>query len=348
MKEIRIKTTREYSVLVGHGAVAELPQRLPALTSAHRLLIVTDDNVAPLHLPALEQLLTGYELHHLVLPHGEEHKNLDTIVDILTCLKSCGFDRNDLVIALGGGVVGDMAAFAASIYMRGISFINIPTTLLAQVDSSVGGKTGVDFGGAKNIVGSFHQPLLVICDTAYLSTLPPAVFADGCAEVIKYAFIDDAELLELIDRGISANIEAVVSRCVENKGRIVAGDEADRGQRALLNLGHTVGHAVEALSDYQISHGSAVAIGLHVITAAAEQAGLCEVGVQQRLAATLSANNLPLACPYGAEALLERIRSDKKVSGDGISVILPQKMCSSRIEKMSFDQLLTLLKGVLE
>lgn len=344
MKRIRVKTSREYSVIVGSGAVGALRDELSAVTSASRILVVTDDNVAPLHLDALVSLLHGYDVHTLTLPNGEEHKTIDSVLSILSYLKEHAFDRDDAVIALGGGVVGDISAFSASIYMRGIDFINIPTTLLSQVDSSVGGKTGVDFGGAKNIVGSFYQPRLVICDTDYLKTLRGDVFADGCAEVIKYAFIGDGELLPVIEDGIEKNIDEIVYRCVNDKKLVVSRDEFDRGDRALLNFGHTIGHAVESLSGYTVSHGRGVAIGMSIITLAAERVGLCSAGIYDRLTKTLIANNLPTSTDTDTSALVDAIRNDKKKSGDRITAIIPTELCRCVTRKFSFDELHDLIE----
>lgn len=348
MKRIKIKTSRNYEVIVGAGASTTIGAEISAISSAARILTVTDDNVAPLHADAfISRLPQAAEKHIFILPHGEEHKSIETVMSILTYLKEHGFDRNDLIIALGGGVTGDMAAFAASIYMRGIDFVNVPTTLLSQVDSSVGGKTGVDFLGAKNIIGTFYQPRLVLCDTDYLNTLPDEIFADGCAEVIKYAFINDPRLLELIDGGIKSNIESIVFRCVSNKNDIVSRDEFDRGDRALLNFGHTIGHAVEGLSEYKISHGKAVAIGMAVISEACEASGICVGGVYDRLVSVLTANSLPASTDFTAEALIGAVKNDKKKSGDGISVIVPVSIAQTQIKKMSFDELYELIKGVL-
>lgn len=348
MKRIRVKTSREYEVLVGSGAVEMLEAELRRLTSAARILTVTDDNVAPLHSERFLALLPeDAEKHLFVIPNGEEHKSIDTVISILTYMKEHAFDRSDLIIALGGGVTGDMTALAASLYMRGIDFINVPTTLLSQVDSSVGGKTGVDFLGSKNIIGTFYQPRLVICDTNYLSTLPRDVFADGCAEVIKYAFINDESLLTIIEDGIEANIDEVVYKCVSNKNDIVSRDEFDRGERALLNFGHTVGHAVESLSGYTVSHGKAVAIGMAVITRACELGGICEPGVYGRLTSVLTANHLPVEAAEDADELTAAIKNDKKKSGDGITVVVPTALSSTKTQKMSFVELHKLIKGAL-
>ena len=348
MKRIRVEaSSKKYDVIVGNSFLDSISSEIKSVTKAKKLMLVTDDNVAPLHLDAVKKQLKNWEVFVKIIPNGEQTKNINTVLEILTELAENRFDRNDVVIALGGGVVGDISAFSASIYMRGIGFINIPTTLLSQVDSSVGGKTGVDFRGAKNIVGTFYQPSLVICDTAFLNTLPANIFADGCAEVIKYAFINDKPLLDVIDRGIRENIEEIVCRCVENKRDIINEDEFDRGNRALLNFGHTVAHAVEAKSDYKTSHGSAVAIGMAVMTKACENAGICGDGVYDRLISVLIKNNLPTKTDFSADEMIDVIKSDKKKSGDSISVIVPRRLCSCEIEKMSFEKLHSLLKGVL-
>lgn len=343
MKRIKVNTSRDYSVIVGNGVVSLIRDELKKTLKASRLLIVTDDNVAPLHLDPFVASLNGYETHTLILQNGEKNKTIDSVLSILSYMKANSFDRDDAVIALGGGVVGDISAFSASIYMRGIDFVNVPTTLLSQVDSSVGGKTGVDFQGAKNIIGSFYQPRLVICDTDYLNTLKPNVFADGCAEVIKYAFIGNAELLSVIENGIKANINEIVYRCVNDKNTIVSRDEFDRGERALLNFGHTVGHAVEGLSNYTVSHGSAVAIGMSVITLGCERVGICPIGTYEKLIGILHANGLPVSTEMDADTLVGAIKNDKKKSGELITAVIPTALCRCVTKKMSFDELRSII-----
>jgi len=344
VKRVQVDTARPYSVLIGRGALAALPQELKGVTRARRLMLVTDEQVAPLHLERLQGLLTEWEVHTHIFPAGEARKSMATILPLLEQLLEKGFDRADAILALGGGVVGDMAGFAAAVYMRGIDFVNIPTTLLSQVDSSVGGKTGVDLMGAKNMVGAFHQPRLVVCDTALLETLPAAVFADGCAEVIKYAFIGDEALLPLLEKGIRKDTEEIVFRCVRDKAEIVSGDEFDRGRRGLLNFGHTLGHAIEKCSGYAVSHGSAVAMGMLQMTRACERAGLCEKGVYDRLLPLITAHGLPTGSPYSPEELMAAARSDKKKSGDGVSAIVPRRLCHCEIRKLSFEEFYSILK----
>ena len=311
MRRIKVKTSRDYSVLVGGGAVENISAELKDIIKAKRVMIVSDDNVAPLHLENLKNKLeNSFECYTHILKNGEEHKNIDAVLGILSHMQEEEFDRNDAVIALGGG------------------------------------KTGVDFGGAKNIIGSFYQPRLVICDTYYLNTLPENIFADGCAEVIKYAFINDSELLKVIETGIRANIDDIVYRCVSDKNDVVSNDEFDRGLRGLLNFGHTIGHAVESLSSYRISHGSAVSIGMRIVTEAFEKAEICESGVTEKLVSVLKANNLPLDCGYSVDDIINAVRKDKKKSGDSISVIVPKELCKCEIEKMSFEKLYSIIKEV--
>lgn len=334
--------------MIGGGSICELKNSLKNVTGAKRILVVTDDNVAPLHLNRILSFLSEFEAHSFIIPHGEENKNIETVLSILTYLKEHSFDREDAVIALGGGVVGDISAFAASIYMRGIDFINIPTTLLSQVDSSVGGKTGVDFCNSKNIIGTFFQPKLVICDTELLKTLPPKIFSDGCAEVIKYAFIGDDRLLDMIRDGIEKNIDDIVFHCVADKNSIVSRDEFDRGDRALLNFGHTIGHAVESLSGYTVSHGSAVAIGMSLITLGAERLGVCGGGVYEALTDILKKNSLPVNTDFDAQDLISAVKNDKKKSGDMINAVIPLEMCRCTVRKITFETLSEYIKEALK
>lgn len=346
MKRVEIKTARPYSVLIGGGVVRTLPLELHRLTNARRVMVVTDETIASLHLPGVLEQLKDWEVYTHMFPAGECHKTMDSMLPLLQNLLEAGFDRSDVIVALGGGVVGDMAGFAASMYMRGIDYVNIPTTLLSQVDSSVGGKTGVDLMGAKNILGAFYQPRLVICDTDYLTTLPQNVFADGCAEVIKYAFIGDEALLPLLDAGIQNHLAEVVCRCVQHKAEIVASDEFDRGRRGLLNFGHTIGHAVEKASGYAVSHGAAVAVGMFQITAACEKAGLCGNGVRERLQSLLQSYGLPLTTDVSLGEILAAVVSDKKKSGDSLTAILPRGLGSCEMCKLSLAQLEALLDRV--
>ena len=233
--------------------------------------VITDSNVDKLYSNILISSLekSGYKVSKFVFDAGEQSKNANTFVDILEFLANSGLTRSDCVFALGGGVVGDIAGFAASVYLRGIKFVQIPTTLLAAVDSSVGGKTAVNLPAGKNLVGAFHQPSLVLCDLDTLDTLPESVFQDGCAEVIKYGVIYDAGLFShLAENGLAFEREYVISRCVELKRNVVEQDEFDTGARQMLNYGHTIGHGIEAQSGFSVTHGQAVAIGMAIVSRA--------------------------------------------------------------------------------
>ena len=229
-------------------------------------------------------------------------------------------------MALGGGVTGDMAGFAASCYLRGVPFVQLPTTFLAAVDSSVGGKTAVDLRAGKNLCGAFHQPSLVLCDTDTLSTLPAEIFADGAAEALKAGLLCDETLFAKMETGkYQAEIAPIIGRCVEIKAQLVEEDERDTGARQLLNLGHTMGHAAEKISNFSLSHGHAVAMGMAAMARAAERLGICGP-CSDRIAAALMKNGLPAICPYGAEDLVSAALSDKKRSGGKINLVLPKRI----------------------
>jgi len=247
--------------------------------------------------------------------------------------------RTDCTFALGGGVVGDLAGFAAATYLRGIRFIQIPTTLLAMVDSSVGGKTAIDIPAGKNLVGAFYQPSLVLCDPKTLDTLSKEIFADGCAEVIKYGIINDKQLFEKLKSPIKPQIENVIEACVTDKRDVVNADERDVGVRQLLNLGHTAAHSIETISHFEISHGSAVAIGTAIISRAAAKLGYCPESDTNQIIAMLELYGLPTECPYTAGELAEVALRDKKRNGDTINLIVPFGIGNSQIHKIPVTDL---------
>ena len=255
----------------------------------------------------------------------------------------------DCVAALGGGVTGDMAGFAAAVYLRGIRYVQLPTTLLAAVDSSVGGKTAVDLTAGKNLAGAFCQPAAVICDTDCLKTLPPDVFADGAAEAVKTGVLSDEALFALFEDGtLTADPGEVIARCVAYKAGVVERDEKEQGERKLLNLGHTVGHAIEKCSGYVIPHGHAVAAGLAVIARAAEALGWTEESLAARITACLSKNGLPTGTDYSAEALAEAALSDKKRAGGDITLVVPRKIGHCELRKVPVADLLPIIRAGLE
>ncbi len=342
MTIVKVNTSHAYDVLIGKDILDDCGKYIADILSPCKLCIVTDDNVAPLYLERTERSLrqAGFETVSFVFPHGECSKNLSTLGNILEFAAEHRLTRSDAFVALGGGVVGDMCGFASSIYLRGTKFIQIPTTLLAAVDSSVGGKTGVDLEAGKNLVGAFHQPSLVICDYSTLDTLTDSIFSDGCAEVIKYGIINDKEFFDSLEKvSIKAQIEQVIARCVQNKSRIVTADEFDNGERQLLNLGHTVGHAIELCSCLEISHGSAVAIGTVIVTRAAVSLGLCHTKELERITALLAREGLPTECPFTAEELCTVATADKKRKGGHITLVVPHAIGDTRLCKTDISEL---------
>ena len=332
---------RSYPIHIGHGLLHDR-DLLAALVPQRQICIVTNDNVARHYLAPLTAALADKTVITVHLPDGEAHKNLASYAQILDALVAARYDRDSLIIALGGGITGDIAGFAAATYQRGIAGLQIPTTLLAQVDSSVGGKTGVNHPQGKNLIGAFHQPQAVLIDTATLATLPPREFAAGMAEVIKYGLINDPAFftwLEANRDGIRAHDPALlaemIAHCCANKAAIVAADEREQGVRALLNYGHTFGHALEALTHYKRwKHGEAVAIGsviatrLGVILDRVSEAGAA------RTTALFAAYDLPTTIPADITTadILDKMQLDKKTRGGTLRLVLPQRFCDSGID----------------
>ena len=341
MKTITVNASKKYDVIIDRGILCRAGELALSVCNPCAACIVTDDTVDALYSETLALSLKkiGFKVVKFVIPHGEESKSTASLVSLLEFLAENHLTRSDCIFALGGGVVGDLAGFAAAIYLRGIKFIQLPTTLLAAVDSSVGGKTAVDLAAGKNLAGAFHQPSLVICDLNTLDTLEPNVFADGCAEVIKYGIINDRALFELIKNGIRENIEEIVASCVANKANIVEADEFDTGMRQLLNLGHTIGHAIEAASSFGISHGSAVAMGMVIVTRASLSLGLSSEETLSEIIDILRSASLPVECPYGAEGLTALSLGDKKRMGDTINIVLPLSIGNSVLHKIKVTEL---------
>ncbi len=343
--------SRRYDVCVGRGLLKEAGALLSqVLPPPRRVCLAADDQVWELWGERAEAdlRLAGYTVDVWRFPHGEGSKTPATALSLAEYLSSLPLTRTDCVAALGGGVAGDIVGFAAAVYLRGIPVVQLPTTLLAAVDSSVGGKTGVDLPAGKNLLGAFHQPSLVVCDLDTLDTLPPAQFTDGCAEVIKYGVIGDRSFFFDLTEPISRHMEAVIARCVRMKRDIVAGDERDTGARQLLNLGHTIGHAVEKRSDYRLGHGSCVAIGMAAITRAAVRRGLCPEADLGALLAMLEQYGLPTACPYDGAALLPVIAGDKKRAGSAITLAVPHGIGDTRLVKVPVETLPGWLQDALE
>ncbi|MBO5317039.1 MAG: 3-dehydroquinate synthase, partial [Oscillospiraceae bacterium] len=287
----------------------------------------------------------GFRVVCYTFSAGEASKNGQTYLSILNFLAENQLTRADALIALGGGVVGDITGFAAATYLRGIRYIQLPTTLLAMVDSSVGGKTAIDLPAGKNLAGAFCQPNLVLCDTNALRTLPREVFVDGCAEVIKYGVLFDPDLFShLEEQGLCFDKDYVVSRCVELKRDVVRQDEFDLGLRQKLNLGHTIGHSLERLNNFALSHGQAVAIGMAIVSRAATATGICNADDTGRILKILPQFSLPVSTDYAAEKIYECALSDKKRAGATINLILPETIGNCVIKTMPIEQLLTFIE----
>lgn len=336
MQTIHVNTSTAYEVQIGQGLLTSAGEKIAALSHAKRVMIVSDDIVYPLYGDTVTKSLAaaGFAPSSFVFQNGEERKRLSTIEALLEQMAAEHFSRSDLIVALGGGVVGDMAGFAASIFLRGIAYVQIPTTLLAAVDSSVGGKTAVDLSRGKNLCGAFWQPRLVLCDTDTLKTLKPINIEDGLAEMLKYGVICDRDLFYKVKNYKNEDMEALIARCVEIKRDVVSGDEFDRGRRQLLNLGHTVGHAVEAASNFTLTHGHGVATGLAIIARAAEKKGMAKTGMAKEIEDALLACDLPTKTDYDTELLAELTLSDKKTDGDHINLIVPLEIGNTVIHRI--------------
>lgn len=341
MKIVTVNASISYNVLIEKGLLTNSGKYIKDVLGDATLCIVTDDTVDALYSSELEASLKaeGLAFIKFVIPHGENSKNAENLISLLELMAASHLTRSDAIIALGGGVVGDLAGFAASVYLRGIRFVQIPTTLLAMVDSSVGGKTAIDLRAGKNLAGAFHQPSLVLCDPNALNTLTSEFFADGSAEVIKYGIINDRELFDLLKLGIKENVEEIIKRCVANKAKIVELDEFDNGARQLLNLGHTSGHAIELCSEFSVSHGSAVAIGMVIAAKIAHSLGLCSKSEINEIISLISAQGLPINSPYDALSLAKAATADKKRLGDSISFVIPYGIGNCRLMKIKVSEL---------
>ncbi|MDR0248688.1 MAG: 3-dehydroquinate synthase [Oscillospiraceae bacterium] len=336
---------RGYDVHIAPGLLNSAGAMIRKAAGGGAAAVITDSVVAALYarrlLASLEN--NGYRAALFEFPSGEGSKNTRTFTDAASFLASEGLTRSDVVVALGGGVVGDIAGFAAACYMRGIGLVQMPTTLLAAVDSSIGGKTGVNLPEGKNLLGAFHRPLSVICDTDLLNTLTEETYRDGCAEVVKYAMLADGGLLALLKEKRLAD---VIARCVAVKTAVVEKDEyerAENGERKKLNFGHTVGHAVERLSGYRVTHGNAVAAGMAVITRAAARAGICGGDCLQTLLLALRHFGLPENADYGAEELARACLSDKKRLPDAITLVLPLRVGECALKTIPLCELQPLI-----
>lgn len=342
MEIIKVNASKEYDVVISKGILDSLGERCVSLFGKSRAVIVTDSNVAPFWLSKAKSSLeeAGIETVEFIFPAGEESKSISTLSALVEFMAENKLTRSDFAVALGGGITGDMVGLASSLYLRGIKFVQVPTTLLASVDSSVGGKTAVNLTAGKNLMGAFYQPSLVLCDTDTLSTLPEEEFANGMAEVIKYGVIFDKELFDKVKSGdIKSDIEKIIARCVELKRDVVAKDEFDKGDRQLLNFGHTMAHSIEKCSNFEIPHGSAVAIGMVIAAKASTALGWSKEDCTNAIIEANKNNNLPCECAYAPKDLADAALSDKKRTGGTINFVVPEVMGNCILKKIPVEDL---------
>jgi 3-dehydroquinate synthase len=347
IEEIILNAKSEsYSIYIQNDILNSISHYTKRINGVKNIFIVTDGNVFLLYFSKIKKLLedSGYNVSNYVLKAGEGSKSLGNLETLYSeCIKN-NITRSDLIIALGGGVVGDITGFLAATYLRGVPLIQIPTTLLSQVDSSVGGKVAVNLESGKNLVGAFYQPKIVLIDPTTLSTLSDTIFSDGLAEAIKYAFIKDASLLKLFSDSYK-NILAIIKRCVIIKKDVVQADEFDKAERMILNFGHTIGHTIEKAGNYKdYTHGQAVAIGMIAAAEISVQLGFCGENVVSVLKDILKANKLPLKVPYRAEECLNYIQNDKKMEGATLNAILLKDIGECVIHKIKIDEFIELAR----
>lgn len=346
-KKVTVKGVKNpYDIIIGYDILDGLPDRIQELTRAKTVVVITDDHVDKWYGERVLGMLqeAGYRGLKFVFPHGEANKTMQTICEILYFMEENQVTRSDLVVALGGGIVGDVSGFAAASYLRGIDFIQVPTTFLASIDSSVGGKTGVNLKEGKNLAGAFYQPRLVLCDTKTFETLPKENFKEGVAEAIKYGVICDKALFALLSEEEEFEIEKVIERCVSIKAEIVAEDEFDRGNRQLLNFGHTIGHAIEKTTDFRISHGIAVGIGMAMISEISDRLGWSKEETCPPILKCLANHGLPAKVDASCEDLLAAMGRDKKRSGDTINLVIPEEIGHCVLKRIAVSQLEEVLK----
>lgn len=348
MKTVTVTASKNYDILIDSGLLNQLGQHVAALGHIKTVGLVSETTVYPLYGRQAEESLrsSGLNVVTFVFPAGEASKNAAVYLQLLNFLAENHLTRTDALVALGGGVVGDLTGFAAATYLRGIRFIQVPTTLLAAVDSSVGGKTAIDLDAGKNLVGAFWQPSLVLCDTDTLDTLPREIYLDGCAEVIKYSILFDRDFFEyLSSTGPDFDRSYVIEHCVTMKRDVVARDEFDVGDRRLLNLGHTIGHCVEANSDFRLSHGKSVSIGMAIISRTAVNDQLLSEESAIKIMNTLHRFSLPTYTSDRAEDLVPFALSDKKRTGGTVSLIVPRAIGHCEIIKIPVEELVHFIQA---
>ena len=343
-----------YDVHVGAGILGRVGAVARAAAGGGRCCVITETNVGPLYAEGVEASLASAGYHvadRLVFPAGEEHKTLETLGTLLEGLAERELTRDDVVVALGGGVTGDMGGLAAALYLRGCPVVQVPTSLLAMVDSSVGGKTAVDLAAGKNLVGAFWQPAAVVADVRCLRTVPREQLSDSVGEVVKHAVLADPAMLEELTREPvadgtldDARLVGVVARNVEIKRDVVNADERESGLRQTLNLGHTIGHAIEAASDFSLGHGSCVAAGLCIVARACARAGWCSAETAARIEAAVRAQGLPTGTELGADELMGFVAHDKKRHDDAVNLVVPEALESAVVRRVPLADLRSLIE----
>lgn len=365
MTKVTVSASTEYDILIGQGILDSVGECSAKLIKGRNAVVVSDETTHELYFSRVSDSLTraGFTVFSYVIVPGEGSKNTSNYIELLEFATTSGVCRDDVFVALGGGVVGDLTGFAAASFERGVDFIQIPTTILAAVDSSVGGKTAIDLKAGKNLAGAFHQPKIVLCDTDTMDTLSMETFTDGCGEIIKYAILGDKaltdELLALKNAfeglkngtgdGLNSNseyksnLELIIAKCVRMKALYVNEDEFDKGKRAYLNLGHTIGHAIELLSGYTVSHGHAVATGIVYAARAAEALSICGRAERDAITASVRALGFDTETEYSPSQLAGGALADKKRSGETITLVLPVRIgecCLKQVEMSKLEQLI--------
>lgn len=345
MKTVKVEASTSYEILIENGIIADCGEYISTIRKNCKIMIISDSTVFSLYGETVKNSLTnnGFEVNKFIITPSEASKCADNLIKIWNALANAHFTRSDMIVALGGGVVGDLSGFAASTYLRSIKYVQIPTTLLAMVDSSVGGKTAIDLEAGKNLAGTFYQPSMVLCDPETLKTLPDEIYSDGMAEVIKYGMINQPQLLDILEEDY--DISDVIEICVKAKRDIVNEDERDTGVRQLLNFGHTLAHGIELDSDYTIPHGRAVAVGMVLITKAAIKAGKCDKNALDILTRLIIKNVLPLSTNITPEALCKAALHDKKRAGGTITLVIPTKAGECILEKTPIENLYDFVSG---
>ncbi|MFA5342155.1 MAG: 3-dehydroquinate synthase [Clostridia bacterium] len=350
MKKIIVRSSKTYPIIISKDILSNIYEYLFCILKGNIAYIITDDVVDRLYCGTLTKALEekGIHVFKYVIPNGEKSKNSDNYIAILNDMAAKGVSKADTVIALGGGVPGDLAGFIAATYQRGLSLIQIPTTLLAAVDSSVGGKTAIDLKEGKNLAGVFYQPDIVICDLSLLKTLPDDIYTDGCAEVVKYGILAGDPLFKKLKNPIKHQIEDIVYNCIKIKKNIVQKDEKDTGLRQTLNLGHTIAHAIELLSGYTVSHGKAVAKGLHIIGKISYTQGLCTKDCLTLITDILNSFGFNLDPLYSSGDIANAIIMDKKRSNEYINLVLINDIGQCIIKKTNMSDLNGYIKKAMD